>query len=166
MAFLPYPVVIFVIVSILYSVHMIISVRRAEAGKGWLHAYGKRWILGQWRLALETNEVSVQASTACFDDGTDAEPDCYKPQYAMVLTNFGRLLIAPYSFFAFSSLIRRFKSFDRSTVSMTEILMEPAPPQVITFFQAPRMFTATLILPNARIRLNHISAGLIEELRR
>ena len=166
MAFPTYPVVIFVIVSILYSAHMIISDRRAATGKGWLHAYGKKQLLGQWRLALDPNEFPVQASTGYFDDGTDAEFDFYKPQYAMVVTNFGRLLIAPYSFFAFSSLIRRFKSFDRSTVSMTEILMEPAIPQAITFFQPPKMFTATLILPNARIRLKHISAGLIEELRR
>ena len=166
MAFPICTVVIFIIVSILCYLHISISGRRAAAGKGWMYAYGKRQFLGQWRLALDPNEFPVTASTGCFDDGTDADIDAYKPQYTMAITNFGRFLIAPYSFFAFSSLIRRFKSFDRSTVSVTEILMEPATPQVIAFFQPPKMFTATLILPNARIRLKHISAGLIEELRR
>lgn len=166
MAFPIYTVVIFIIVSILCYVHISISGRRAAAGKGWIYAYGKRQLLGQWRLALDPNEFLVIISTGCFDDGTDADIDAYKPQYAMAITNFGRFLIAPYSLFAFSSLIRRFKSFDRSTVSMTEILMEPATPQAITFIQPPKLFTATLILPNARIRLTHIGAGLVEELRR
>ena len=153
-------------VSGIYAAFMIISAKRAAQGKGWMAAYGRRLFLRQWGHVLHPHELLVQASTGTLDDGADID-DVYNTQYMMVLTNFGRLLITPYSVFAFSSVVRRFQSYDRSTVSFIEIIMEASiPQQVISFHQAPKMFTATLALPNARIRLKHVSAGIIEELRR
>ena len=155
------------IASILYYVSMYLIGQRAASGKGIFYEYGKRLSLRRWSHALMPHELPIQESTGQLDNGIDSNFDYGRPQYVMIITNFGRFLIAPYSpVFFFSSVIRRFRSYQRSSVSMIEILMEPSIPKDVQLFQFPKIFTATLILPDARIRLNNINSGMVEELRR
>jgi serine/threonine protein kinase len=145
------------------------SIQQAKVGKGWLLALGKRSGATFWRYALEVGESIQCCSVGQLDRGymsTIREVLGEAPTYMIALTDHERFMVAPY----LAARARKFKSYDLVHVHMTDVVLE-APGywlKLSPFYYLwgpPKTFAVTIVLPDARFRLNSVDHHMIEALR-
>ena len=150
--------------------------KNAKAGKGGWLKRGKMLAAKQWQAALQPGEGIQLACYGQLDSGQLSMLSQIAdgaPLYILALTDFGRFLIAPYSPLPLGAVLRKFRAYDRLSVSIDSVVIEE-PDFMIKFIpmsmslrkEFDSFYTATLLLPDARIRLNHLCGSMLEALRR
>ena len=164
------------LLQILVGVYVKWILKDAKAGKGGWFKRGKKVTSRQWQAALQKGE-SIQM--ACYGqlDGSQlttlSQIFGETPLYMLALTDFGRFLIAPCAPLSIGAIFRKFLAYDRLSVSFDSVVIEEPdfmtrliPSSMSIRKQMDSFYSATLILPDARVRLNHLCGSLVDALRR
>lgn len=166
---------VFFVLMGLYHAFMLRSSKQAMAGKGWMCRLGQRAVYRRWRAALRPSERVQLTSIGRLDGSNLSDPlpvFAHNPVYQLALTDFGRVLIAPWYNYPLGGTVRKFRAYDWDTVSMDEVFMEVPDPQYLAtpsylrFGPRLKTFAVTLILPGSRLRLTGVDSRLVEALSR